>query len=694
MGPSVVALTLLLALLQAVCPITASPHGPRTISLGDRVEPESTAYIYTSIAQSYLQYEAAKRAAEVGLNRDVNDDHICYNGYGCFYKNGTFGNFYRLPAGPDHVRTNFHLYTSAEQRDPEVLDYKDVASLGESSFRGDRPTVMMIHGFGSGPWSAWSPRLKAAVFRGQPEVNYIFVDWNKGAKAPDYWGASANTQMVAVQIAKLIAGLNTQKGSRSSSFHLIGHSLGAHAAGFTAHRLNVLGHERVGKITALDPAGPIFEGGHSDALLSIGDADFVAGVHGNAVSLFLGGFGLYTRVGDIDFYPNGGQHQPGCQHIVTGVISSILQFDWGSVPESAKCNHNRAIEFAIESVDSTCAGTHVSYACDSFDDFKDGKCFGGETGDMGLFATSRASAKPHYLVTKGDDTGFCAHAMKVSLRLSPESEESKGSIFVTLVGRDGVEESIEQMTDGESLPSGKVLVEVVASRTKVSDLQAVKIRYEPSCNWVWWGCWADRITADWVEIDSLESDGHGDHQCGGFQILYKGDTPSESGPNCGLSSFHSCATIWNRDEKFCTVSNLNEAQAENENESGSNQATGNPDNPTTSTSTQLTTAAPNKTGAQQYVSNKKRKLEGGEAAEMDNLIGKFADNLCQPREKTSTSSAFAHYVLSALNDLSLLKRLDDRAEIMAPLNRLQSLKVKVMTAEEYDNRIGDMEFFL
>ncbi|OWA54280.1 hypothetical protein BV898_18688 [Hypsibius exemplaris] len=147
-------------------------------------------------------------------------------------------------------------------------------------------------------------------------------------------------------------------------------------------------------------------------------------------------------------------------------------------------------------------------------------------------------------------------------------------------------------------------------------------------------------------------------------------------------------------EPRCTVSNLDEAQAENDDESGGDQATGNPDSPTTSTSspsTQLITAAPKKTGAQQYASNRKRKLEGGEAAGMDNLIVKVAESLCQPREKASTNSAFANYVSSALDDLSLPKRLDARAEIMATLNRLQSADVTITTAEEYDNRFVDME---
>ncbi|OWA52478.1 putative Pancreatic lipase-related protein 2 [Hypsibius exemplaris] len=524
---------LIAALLVTPLTVTAKPQWRTNFDRSDprTVLEDDSAYIYASIAQSVLQYKIAKEAAELGLDRSDAVNHVCYDDYGCFYKNGTYGNFYRLPWGPADVDTKFQLFTALENHRPEMLDYKNVTSLVTSSFRADRPTVMMIHGFGSGPWGNWVPPMKEAIFRGiGGPVNFIFVDWSKGAAAPDYWAASANTQMAAVQISKLIAGLNTHLGSTSSSFHLIGHSLGAHVAGFTGHRLNVLGHERVGRITALDPAGPVFEDApHTDGFLSADDADFVAGIHGNAVALIQGGFGMWSRVGHIDFYPNGGEWQPGCAAFLSGIFGSIFQGDWSGVPETAKCHHNRAIEFAIESVNEQCSDAYRSYGCDNYTDFKDAKCLlGAETGAMNLFATNTPQAKKHYLVTKGEEElGFCAHSMKVSLQLSAESETSEGTIDVILVGRDGVEESIEQLVYREDLPAGKRLVEIVASRTRVTDLQAVKIKYEPNdwlgCGWTsWFPCWANQITADWVEIDSL--DGHGDHRCGGFEVFYKGHT--------------------------------------------------------------------------------------------------------------------------------------------------------------------------
>ena len=56
----------------------------------------------------------------------------------------------------------------------------------------------------------------------------------------------------------------------------------------------------MGRITAIDAAGPMFESAHDDARLSPDDANFVQAFHVNAATLTFGGFGLYTRVGHID----------------------------------------------------------------------------------------------------------------------------------------------------------------------------------------------------------------------------------------------------------------------------------------------------------------------------------------------------------------------------------------------------------
>ena len=50
----------------------------------------------------------------------------------------------------------------------------------------------------------------------------------------------------------------TQGGSVVRRLHLVGHSLGAHLVGFLAKQVQGLGLGKVARITALDPARPLF----------------------------------------------------------------------------------------------------------------------------------------------------------------------------------------------------------------------------------------------------------------------------------------------------------------------------------------------------------------------------------------------------------------------------------------------------
>ena len=82
----------------------------------------------------------------------------------------------------------------------------------------------------------------------------------------------------------------------------IGHSLGAHVCGFTGKARKLTG------IIGLDPAGPIFEYNSEEMRLNRNDADMVYVIHTNTDWL-----GIWTNIGDIDYYPNGGENQPGCE---------------------------------------------------------------------------------------------------------------------------------------------------------------------------------------------------------------------------------------------------------------------------------------------------------------------------------------------------------------------------------------------
>lgn len=64
--------------------------------------------------------------------------------------------------------------------------------------------------------------------------------------------------------------------------HIIGHSLGAHTAGYAGERI-----EGLGRITGLDPAEPYFQGMPGKVRLDTTDAKLVDVIHTDGTSIFL-----------------------------------------------------------------------------------------------------------------------------------------------------------------------------------------------------------------------------------------------------------------------------------------------------------------------------------------------------------------------------------------------------------------------
>ena len=82
--------------------------------------------------------------------------------------------------------------------------------------------------------------------------------------------------------------------------------------------------KNLSRITGLDPAGPLFEGYTSNVRLDKTDADFVDVIHSNGDSLIIGGLGAWEPIGHVDFYPNGGKAQRGCQNLLIGGLYDFI----------------------------------------------------------------------------------------------------------------------------------------------------------------------------------------------------------------------------------------------------------------------------------------------------------------------------------------------------------------------------------
>ena len=65
--------------------------------------------------------------------------------------------------------------------------------------------------------------------------------------------------------------------------------MGAHIAGYAGERLKAQQKRKLGRITALDPAQPLFQGMPDFVRLDRGDANFVDVIHTDAKSILMGG---------------------------------------------------------------------------------------------------------------------------------------------------------------------------------------------------------------------------------------------------------------------------------------------------------------------------------------------------------------------------------------------------------------------
>lgn len=82
--------------------------------------------------------------------------------------------------------------------------------------------------------------------------------------------------------------------------------------------------------------------------------------------------GSSSAVGDVDFYPNGGLSQPGCNiedldELVKKMVSEGLR-------TFLSCSHYRAIDYYLESITDRSKCLHMGYECQSYEEFLKGVC--------------------------------------------------------------------------------------------------------------------------------------------------------------------------------------------------------------------------------------------------------------------------------------------------------------------------------
>ncbi|XP_077987394.1 pancreatic lipase-related protein 2-like [Glandiceps talaboti] len=273
------------------------------------------------------------------LSQEGQTAEVCYGDLGCFTNDPPYDNSPHLPEDPAVVATGFWLYTSSNRVFRQVIDRNDLDSLLNSNFDMNKDSKFLIHGWTNSGEEDWVVSMKNAFLDSTEELNVFAVDWNGGA-AVNYPQAVSNTQIVGAEVDAFIRFLDDALGGYPpSKVHLIGHSLGAQCSGHAGER-----SPDIGRITGLDPAGPDFEGRDPAVRIDPTDAVFVDVIHTDGEPNE-SALGIKMACGDADFYPNGGENQPGCL-----------------LSDSDLCDHDRAGEYFEESINSECKFT--SYPCE------------------------------------------------------------------------------------------------------------------------------------------------------------------------------------------------------------------------------------------------------------------------------------------------------------------------------------------
>lgn len=181
-----------------------------------------------------------------------------------------------------------------------ILPFNDTSLALKDTFDPFLGTKFITHGFQDTIDNAsWTMAMKNR-WLDYDNLNVVLVDWKVGASAP-YPEAVLNTRVVGALVASQIQYLvetYADLGLAYDSFHLLGHSLGAHVFGFAGKALE----GRLGQITGLDPAGPLFEFLPPQVRLWRSDAVFVDVLHTDGLVQ-----GTIQPCGHVDFYPNGGR---------------------------------------------------------------------------------------------------------------------------------------------------------------------------------------------------------------------------------------------------------------------------------------------------------------------------------------------------------------------------------------------------
>nr|XP_023674674.1 lipoprotein lipase-like isoform X1 [Paramormyrops kingsleyae] len=387
-------------------------------------------------------------------------------------------------ANPTH--TKFSVRSPGPPHEDECyIEAGNAASLHKCRFNATSRTFLVIHGWTvSGMLASWISKLVSALFEREPDANVIVVDWLSRAHN-HYFTSAQDTELVGQDVARLIDWIMDKTGVSAENLHLIGYSLGAHVAGFAGSNTS----RKVGRITGLDPAGPVFEGAHADRRLSPDDAHFVDVVHTfTRASLGLS-IGIQRPVGHLDVYPNGGTSQPGCD--LRRALEVVAQFslaDWPSAMSVAvQCEHERSVHLFI---DSLLNGDTVgqAYRCGTSDMFDRGICLScnkGRCSRVGYDARRVRHARDHRMFTRTRSSmpfRVYHYQLKIHFSCKRTCPELEPSVMVSVYGTNGDAENLQLHVTGKIM-ANRTHSFLLVTEEDLGDLLMMTFKLEETGGW-------------------------------------------------------------------------------------------------------------------------------------------------------------------------------------------------------------------
>lgn len=205
----------------------------------------------------------------------------------------------------------------------------DTKTITEANFIRDRPFIILIHGYTGHHDFSPNTEIRPAYFA-KDEYNIVSVDYHPLAEEPCYETAVQNLRVVANCTAQLLDFIILNNIFTFDDIHVIGFSLGGQTSGIISTYMK---SGKLKRITALDPAKPLFVTAANDYKIDTTDAEFVQIIHTDVFER-----GILHPSGHVDFFPNGGFGQPGCHT--------------QNETSPGSCNHARAPEYYAESINS------------------------------------------------------------------------------------------------------------------------------------------------------------------------------------------------------------------------------------------------------------------------------------------------------------------------------------------------------